>query len=225
MIRYGHKNPLLYSGVFYILKNFMKIFSKKDKKYFLIFILLSLVHNFIVFPAQAALENKDLINNNVSQKLIIKKPDSLINHLEQIKSNSLVEADLTIVKNFKLINQPNNPPADLKITKTNLKKQAINNKRVVLTAYNSEAAQTDGDPCSTANGFNVCQHGIEDTVAANFLPMGTKIMIPELFGDRIFVVRDRMNKRFSNRVDVWMIKKSDALRFGVKQAEIVVLES
>ncbi len=203
----------------------MKIFSKKDKKYFLIFILLSLVHNFIVFPAQAALENKDLINNNVSQKLIIKKPDSLINHLEQIKSNSLVEADLTIVKNFKLINQPNNPPADLKITKTNLKKQAINNKRVVLTAYNSEAAQTDGDPCSTANGFNVCQHGIEDTVAANFLPMGTKIMIPELFGDRIFVVRDRMNKRFSNRVDVWMIKKSDALRFGVKQAEIVVLES
>lgn len=93
-----------------------------------------------------------------------------------------------------------------------------------MTAYNSEAAQTDSTPCITANGFNVCEYGIEDTVAANFLPMGTKIRIPDLFGDRIFTVRDRMNKRYSDRVDIWMIKKADAMKFGVRKARIEVLE-
>lgn len=93
-----------------------------------------------------------------------------------------------------------------------------------MTAYNSEAAQTDDSPCITANGFNVCEHGIEDTVAANFLPMGTKIRIPELFGDRIFTVRDRMNKRYTERVDIWMVNRADALKFGVRKAKIEVVE-
>jgi len=93
-----------------------------------------------------------------------------------------------------------------------------------MTAYNSEAAQTDSTPCITANGFDVCKHGIEDTVAANFLPMGTKIRIPDLFGDRVFTVRDRMNKRYSDRVDIWMIHKTDALKFGARKAKIEVLE-
>lgn len=93
-----------------------------------------------------------------------------------------------------------------------------------ITAYNSEAAQTDSSPCITANGFNVCKHGIEDTVAANFLPMGTKIKIPDLFGDRIFIVRDRMNKKHPNRVDVWMKERPAAIKFGVKVAKIQVVE-
>ena len=93
-----------------------------------------------------------------------------------------------------------------------------------MTAYNSEAAQTDNSPCITANGFNVCEHGVEDTIAANFLPMGTKVKIPDLFGDRIFVVRDRMNQRHANRVDVWMKDRTSAIKFGVKVAKIQVLE-
>lgn len=93
-----------------------------------------------------------------------------------------------------------------------------------MTAYNSEAGQTDDSPCITANGFNVCKHGIEDTVAANFLPMGTKIKIPELFGDRIFVVRDRMNKKHPNRVDVWMKDRPSAMKFGIRVAKIQVLK-
>lgn len=94
----------------------------------------------------------------------------------------------------------------------------------VITAYNSEAAQTDDSPCITANGFNVCEHGEEDTIAANFLKFGTKVKIPELFGDRIFIVRDRMNKRYSDRVDVWMVKRQDAVKFGVKKVTIQVIE-
>lgn len=93
-----------------------------------------------------------------------------------------------------------------------------------MTAYNSEAAQTDDSPCTTANGFNVCEHGIEDTIAANFLPMGTKVRIPDLFGDRIFIVRDRMNQRHATRVDVWMKNRTAALKFGVKVAKIQILE-
>ncbi len=93
-----------------------------------------------------------------------------------------------------------------------------------MTAYNSEVGQTDDSPCITANGFNVCSHGIEDTIAANFLPMGTKVKIPELYGDRIFIVRDRMNQKHPNRVDVWMKTRTDALKFGVKVAKIQIIE-
>src|SRR3989338_5369502 len=94
-----------------------------------------------------------------------------------------------------------------------------------ITAYNSEPGQTDDSPCITANGFNVCEHGIEDTVAANFLKFGTKVRIPELFGDKIFVVRDRMNPRFPERIDIWMLDKSDAKNFGVKRVKVeAVLE-
>lgn len=99
-----------------------------------------------------------------------------------------------------------------------------NIRKVAMTAYNSEPGQTDDSPCITANGFNVCAHGIEDTVAANFLPMGTKIKIPDYFGDRVFVVRDRMNARYQERVDIWMLKKSDALKFGVRVAKIEVID-
>ena len=93
-----------------------------------------------------------------------------------------------------------------------------------ITAYNSEVGQCDSSPCITANGFNVCKHGLEDSIAANWLKFGTKVRIPELFGDRVFVVRDRMNKRFPDKVDIWMVHKEDAKSFGVKVAKIEILE-
>jgi 3D (Asp-Asp-Asp) domain-containing protein len=84
-------------------------------------------------------------------------------------------------------------------------------------------AQTDSSPCITANGFNVCEHGIEDTVATNYLPFGTRVRIPELFGERVFVVRDRMNARYYRKFDIWMKDKAEAIQFGVRVAEIEVL--
>lgn len=109
-------------------------------------------------------------------------------------------------------------------TKNKKNEVVIKTARHTLSAYTSEKAQCDDSPCITANGFNLCEHGIEDSVAANFLKFGTKIRIPELFGDRIFVVRDRMNKRYSDRVDVWMLNKADAKNFGLKYAKIEILE-
>jgi 3D (Asp-Asp-Asp) domain-containing protein len=105
-----------------------------------------------------------------------------------------------------------------------IKDKVIRTSTHVMTAYNSEVGQTDDSPCITANGFNVCKHGIEDTIAANFLKMGTKVKIPDLYGDRIFVVRDRMNKKHPDRVDIWMKDRASAIKFGVKTARIQVIE-
>ncbi len=93
-----------------------------------------------------------------------------------------------------------------------------------ITAYNSEVAQCNEFPCITANGYNLCTTKVGDTVAANHLPFGTKIRIPEYFGDKVFVVRDRMNARYSNRIDVWMERRGDAIQFGIKRAEVEILK-
>ena len=88
-----------------------------------------------------------------------------------------------------------------------------------VTAYTSTPEETDDTPFITASGTRV-RDGI---VATNELPMGTKIRMPDLFGDKVFVVEDRMHERMKNKVDIWMAEKSDALRFGIQKTDIVVL--
>ncbi len=89
-----------------------------------------------------------------------------------------------------------------------------------ITGYSSTVDQTNSEPFITASGYRV-RDGI---VAANFLPFGAKIRIPEAFGDKVFVVKDRMNRRFNNRVDVWFSTRQEALNFGVKYTYIEVIE-
>lgn len=93
---------------------------------------------------------------------------------------------------------------------------------VPITAYTSDVAQTDATPCIAARGFDLCAHGEEDVIAANFLPMGAKIRIPDLYGDRVFTVVDRMNARYDRHVDIWMREYADAKAFGKKYAMIEV---
>lgn len=92
-------------------------------------------------------------------------------------------------------------------------------KKVTLTAYSSTVDQTDDSPFIAASGKKV----YDGMIAANFLPFGTKIKIPALFGEKIFTVDDRMHRRFSERVDIWFPERGDALRFGIRTAEIVIL--
>lgn len=101
--------------------------------------------------------------------------------------------------------------ADRKITRT---------MRVTATAYSSTRDQTDASPFISASGVHV----FDGMVAANFLRFGTKIRIPDYYGDKQFVVLDRMNARFSNRVDVWMDSRGKAIQFGVRHVRIEVLE-
>ena len=88
-----------------------------------------------------------------------------------------------------------------------------------ITAYSSSPDETDSTPFITAMGTEV-HDGI---VATNILPFGTKIQIPSLFGDKIFTVEDRMNRRMKDVMDIWMPSKEKALRFGANYADIVIL--
>lgn len=93
---------------------------------------------------------------------------------------------------------------------------------VVITAYSSTVDQTDDTPFITANGSFV-RDGI---VANNMLPFGTKIKIPELYGDKEFVVADRMNSLKSGYyIDIWFPSYLEAKSFGVKKTYIEVSQS
>jgi len=96
--------------------------------------------------------------------------------------------------------------------------------KIPITAYSSTVDQCDGTPCITANGFNLCKHNAEDVIAANFLPFGTKVRIPELYGDRIFTVQDRMNARYYYRADIWMKTRAAAIKFGLQYTRVDVIE-
>lgn len=90
-----------------------------------------------------------------------------------------------------------------------------------LTAYTSIPGLTDNSPFITASGARV--H--EGTVAANCFAFGTRIRIPELFGERIFVVEDRLHPRKGcGLIDIWLPTYDAAKRFGVKFTTVEVLE-
>jgi len=86
-----------------------------------------------------------------------------------------------------------------------------------VTAYNSVEWQTDSTPCIAADGTDIClryQAG-ELICAANFVPLGTKLYVDK-YG--LCTVADRMNSRYSNRVDVFFDKDIDrAIRFGLQK--------
>jgi 3D (Asp-Asp-Asp) domain-containing protein len=125
---------------------------------------------------------------------------------------------------------PETTNADLANTKNasyvakvaNEAKKAVKTINVVITAYSSTSDQTDDSPFITASNKHV-RAGI---VANNALPLGTKVRIPELYGDQVFVVEDRMNRRMGDhRFDIWMPTRELAVNFGVKTAKIEVLEN
>lgn len=99
-------------------------------------------------------------------------------------------------------------------------REPVRKMRIMITAYSSTVDQCDGDPFTTANGSQV-KDGI---VAANFLPFGTKVKIPEYFGDKIFSVEDRMNQRYFYNLDVWMETRAEARTFGVRYLEVEIYE-
>lgn len=92
--------------------------------------------------------------------------------------------------------------------------------RVEVSGYTSEVAQTDDSPFITAKGTFV-RDGI---VATNFLPFGTRLKIPSLYGDKIFTVEDRMNSRYWHNVDIWFADKAVALKLGRRSVTIEVVQ-
>ena len=100
--------------------------------------------------------------------------------------------------------------------------KAVSKKiKVILTAYSSTVAQTDSTPFITANGTYV--H--DGVVANNGLPFGTEIRIPELYGNKVFAIEDRMHWRKSDyHFDIWFPTYEQAKNFGVRYAYVEVLK-
>lgn len=91
---------------------------------------------------------------------------------------------------------------------------------VIVTAYSSTPEETDETPFITAAG-TWTRDGI---VANNMYSFGTKIKLPEIYGDKIFVVEDRMHSRKgSYHIDIWFPTKESALAFGTKITQMDVL--
>ena len=89
---------------------------------------------------------------------------------------------------------------------------------VTVSAYSSTKDQTDGDPYLTALGTPV-RDGI---VAANFLPIGTVVRFPDKFGEKIFVVEDRMHEKYGLQVDIWMSNLEEAKKFGIQYLKMEI---
>ena len=92
--------------------------------------------------------------------------------------------------------------------------------QIWLTAYSSTPEETDDSPFITATNKTVR----DGFIAANFLPFGTKVKIPGFFGEKVFVVEDRMSRRKIDFMDVWMPSKEKATKFGIHRAEVIVVE-
>ena len=137
-----------------------------------------------------------------------------------LASGAVQEEDLTFDLDQKLaIAQGNsllptsNPTTEPKVVKK---------MSVVVTAYSSTVWETDDTPFTTAAGTEV-RDGI---IANNLFPFGTKVRIPDLYGNKVFVVEDRMNQRMGHyRIDIWFPSNWEAKLFGVENTYIEVLES
>ncbi len=89
---------------------------------------------------------------------------------------------------------------------------------VTVTAYSSTNGQTDGTPYLTAVGTPV-RDGI---IATNFLPIGTVVRFPDKFGDKLFVVEDRMHEKYGLQVDIWMSEQEEAKKFGIQYLKMEI---
>ncbi len=88
-----------------------------------------------------------------------------------------------------------------------------------VTAYTSREEETDSTPFIAASGATV-HWGM---VATNAYPFGTQVRFPDIYGDKIFVVKDRMHSRFENRLDIWFPEYSHARHFGLKNTKVEIV--
>ncbi|MHB8903558.1 MAG: hypothetical protein ACYC40_00410 [Patescibacteria group bacterium] len=210
-----------------------EIIPLSRKQNVVLLIIITCVFQFILFYAPALADEavkqaqaQETSSNPAFDDYISINDATIFN--EAVTNNDIINASSTVAAATSTI-ATSTPAKNINASSTPSQNatstpKVIRTSKHTITAYNSEVSQTDDDPCTTANGYNLCKNNKEDSIAANFLKFGTKVRIPELFGDKVFVVRDRMNARHATRVDVWMKNHSDAMKFGVKVAKIEVLE-
>lgn len=103
----------------------------------------------------------------------------------------------------------------------NLTLNLVESRQIIVTGYSSTPDQTDDTPFITASGKWVS----EGIAAANFLPFGTKIRLPKLFGDKIFIIEDRMHQKYADeRIDIWFPDRKTAENFGIQETTLEILQ-
>jgi len=113
--------------------------------------------------------------------------------------------------------------------------------KVKATGYNSLASQTDSTPFITSTGettrFGII--AVSRDLLGNDLPYGSLVRIKELGNyhngrgaghyqalldsQDLFIVEDTMHPRKQNQVDLWFPQLSEALEWGVRQAEVEII--
>lgn len=174
-----------------------------------------LLVGFAIMPFKAQAGFLDFFDPFGINKLIAKAKGNPELTIEEINEFILEENwaydGFALVQNDSLIAQ--RPP---KTPKTYKPKEIY---IVAATGYSSTPEQTDSTPFITAAGTHV-RDGV---VAANFLPFGTIIKIPELFGNKTFIVEDRMHSRYQLNIDIWFPEKDLAKEFGLKVVRIEIV--
>lgn len=197
---------------------------KKNRKkviFRIIFLLLIIVKVAFGNQDNYSLARAFSLEKNVDNPLIYSQQSPKLRDVKD--SLSPIKTDLLISSAGSPLTPPLPKPNQAKINlapKKNYQSNIILESRVVVTAYSSTVDQTDSTPFINAAGKRV-RFG---TVACNFLPLGTKIRFIRFYPDQIFIVEDRMNRRFSNRIDIWFPTRTQAKNFGKKKLKYQVIK-
>ena len=178
-------------------KNLIAAVSEKPSFIRLILAVISVILCFLFLPYAVMVE----ANNNTNAET------------GQIKTNTNFPKSMILVQQNSVLSQNSH---ETKITEK-IKEVPKNKMKVLATAYSSTVDQCDSTPFITANGTHV--H--DGTMAANFLKFGTKVKFPSLYGDKIFIVEDRMKS--NHKVDIWFPTRQEAKNFGAKWIEMEIL--
>jgi 3D (Asp-Asp-Asp) domain-containing protein len=90
-----------------------------------------------------------------------------------------------------------------------------------VTAYSSSVDECGIDPFTMASGERV----FDGAIAHQYLPFNTKVRFPEVFGEKIFVVKDRLGPQFTSyyHVDMWVHSKAEAKAWGARVVKMEIL--
>lgn len=94
---------------------------------------------------------------------------------------------------------------------------------VTASAYNSLAAQTEGNPKITAWGDTLSPDVRSIAVSRDLLRKGLDYSTPvKIEGfDGVFVVNDKMHPRWRNKIDIYMgVDKKKAMEWGRRKVQI-----
>ena len=100
---------------------------------------------------------------------------------------------------------------------------------VTATAYTSTHRQTDSSPCISATNKNICKlhsKGVRIiAVSRNLERLGYRMGKHVLIRGKRYLITDRMNKRFTNRIDFYMGRNHRAaMKWGIRKVNIKLID-